>query len=140
MNELGRNIRKLRQQQKLSQKEFGKTFNLAESTIGMYERGERKPDYATLSKIADYFNVSLDFLLGKDSVNGLPLLNEKEEKDIAKKLEGILGDLDSDSSLAFDGEPLDETTRELVRAQIESNLKLAKQLAKKKFTPNKYRD
>ncbi|MDV6377718.1 hypothetical protein ORD22_05495 [Sporosarcina sp. GW1-11] len=41
--------------------------------------------------------------------------------------------------MAFDGEPLDDVTRELVREQIESNLRLAKQLAKKKFTPNKYK-
>ena len=65
MNAIGRRLRVLRQQKKLSQKEFGKVFDLAESTIGMYERDERKPDYDTLSKIADYYGVSVDFLLGR---------------------------------------------------------------------------
>jgi len=65
MNAIGRRLRGLRQQKKLSQKEFGKVFDLAESTIGMYERDERKPDYETLSKIADYFEVSTDYLLGR---------------------------------------------------------------------------
>ena len=54
---LGARIRELRHQKKLSQKEFGKLFALAESTIGMYERDERKPDYETLEKIADHFGV-----------------------------------------------------------------------------------
>lgn len=60
---LGMRIRELRNNKKLSQKEFGKLFALAESTIGMYERDERKPDYDTLLKLSDYFGVSTDFLL-----------------------------------------------------------------------------
>uniref|UniRef100_UPI003F65B69C helix-turn-helix domain-containing protein n=1 Tax=Metabacillus halosaccharovorans TaxID=930124 RepID=UPI003F65B69C len=51
----------------MSQKDFGKIFNLSESTIGMYERDERKPDFDTLIQISEYFNVSTDYLLkGKD--------------------------------------------------------------------------
>lgn len=62
---LGEKIKYLRRQKKLSQKEFGKLFSLAESTIGMYERDERKPDYETLKSFADFFNVSTDYLLGR---------------------------------------------------------------------------
>ena len=114
------------------------------STYANWEYGIRTPDKDMLSRIADLYSVSTDYLInGKEKFNqdSIPSsFSEKEEKDIAKKLESILNDLDSDSGLAFDGEPLDETTRELVKAQIESNLRLAKQLAKKKFTPKKYRD
>lgn len=87
--------------------------------------------YEELMKIAGYMQ-------NRDSE--LPELNTKDERDIAKKLESILGELDSNTGLAFDGEPMDDTTRELVKAQIESNLKFAKQMAKKKFTPKKYRE
>lgn len=65
---LGARIRELRNQKKLSQKEFGKLFSLAESTIGMYERDERKPDYETLEKIADYFEVSINYMFGRDDI------------------------------------------------------------------------
>ena len=76
MNSLGLKIKKLRQQAKLSQKEFGKLFNVAESTIGMYERGERKPDYDTLLAISSYFGVTTDYLLGNS--NSSSLTNEEE--------------------------------------------------------------
>ncbi len=57
-------LKKLRREKNLSQKELGNKLGLAESTIGMYEQGKRQPDYETLLKIADFFEVSLDFLLG----------------------------------------------------------------------------
>lgn len=75
--------------------------------------------------------------LGK---NGLPSLNDKDDRDIGKQLEKILNNMKSNTALAFDGEPMDKDTQELVTQAIESSLKLAKQIAKKKFTPKKYRD
>lgn len=78
MIKLGSRLKKLRLQKKLSQKEFAKLFNLAESTIGMYERGERKPDYETLLLIADYFKVSTDYLLGNS--DNAKTLNQDFEK------------------------------------------------------------
>lgn len=145
MSNLGDRLRKLRKETGKSQKEFGKLFDLSESAIGMYERNERKPDYKTLERFAEYLNTNINYLItGKntdkaDVNSSLPVLSIKNEKDIAKKLESILDSLDSDTALAFDGEPMDNDTKELVRTAIESNLKLTKQLAKKKFTPKKYR-
>ncbi|MRC99783.1 helix-turn-helix domain-containing protein, partial [Bacillus thuringiensis] len=59
-------IRDLRKQKGITQKELAKSLQLSESTIGMYERNERQPDYNTLIRIADYFKVSTDFLLGRE--------------------------------------------------------------------------
>ena len=55
----------LRKERKLSLKELGKDLGLAESTISLYETGKRQPDYATLLNIANYFNVSVDYLLNR---------------------------------------------------------------------------
>ncbi|MRX54795.1 helix-turn-helix domain-containing protein [Bacillus idriensis] len=67
MKTFGDRLKELRKEINKSQKEFGKVFDLSESTIGMYERNERKPDYDTLIKIADFFEVSTDYLLkGED--------------------------------------------------------------------------
>lgn len=141
---LGQKLAELRKKKGLSQYEMADRLGVSRGKLANYEQGSRQPDFDTLSKLADFFDVSTDYLLGRTETprtdNKLPELTTKDERDISKKLENILEDLDGESSLAFDGEPLDETTRELVRAQIESNLRLAKQLAKKKFTPNKYRD
>lgn len=140
---LGARLKKLRTSKKLTQKQLAEKINVTNVSISGYESGNRFPDTDTLKKIADYFEVSTDYLLGRSDSpqtgTALPELTSKDEQDIARKLESILGDLDSESSLAFDGEPLDDVTRELVREQIESNLRLAKQLAKQKFTPKKYK-
>ncbi len=66
MKTFGNIIRGLRKQKGITQKELAQSLQLSESTIGMYERNERQPDYNTLIRIADYFNVSTDFLLGRD--------------------------------------------------------------------------
>lgn len=135
---LGSRLRALREKRKLTQKELAEKLNIPNQNISNYERDFRQPDYETLQMLADFFGVTTDYLLGRSGK--LPQLTKKDEKDIAKKMESILEEMDSDTALAFDGEPMDEETKELVRAAIESNLRLAKQIAKKKFTPKKYKD
>lgn len=96
----------------------------------------------TAQKIADYFGVTADYLLtGEKKENALPSLNQKDERDIEKRLQAMLGELEGEEagSLMYSGEPLDEETRELLRISIKNQLELSKQLAKKKFTPKKYR-
>lgn len=57
-------IKLLREQKKLTQKELALTFNLSQSSIALYEKGIRTPDFKTLSAYASFFNVSTDYLLG----------------------------------------------------------------------------
>ncbi|KXH90484.1 MULTISPECIES: helix-turn-helix transcriptional regulator [Bacillus] len=68
MKTFGNILRELRKEKKLTQRELAQTLKLSESTIGMYERNERQPDYATLNSIANYFEVTTDFLLGRTSI------------------------------------------------------------------------
>ena len=49
-------------------KSLGDYLNLTESAIGMYERGERTPNFEVLEEIADFFNVDMDFLLGRTNI------------------------------------------------------------------------
>lgn len=65
--DIGYKLKKLRLSRNITQKRFGEMFGLAESTISMYERDERKPDYDTLIHIADHFDVSVDYILGRES-------------------------------------------------------------------------
>lgn len=57
-------LKDLRKEKKLTQIEFAKKFNIANGTVGNWESGNRQPDYETLQKIADFFSVSVDYLLG----------------------------------------------------------------------------
>ncbi len=56
-------LRTLREAKKISQLKLALDLNMNQNSISRYETGEREADYATLIKFADYFNVSLDYLL-----------------------------------------------------------------------------
>ena len=64
-NKFGDNLKKLRTDNQITQSELAKALGVSPSTVGMYETGEREPNFETEEKIADYFNVSLDYLRGK---------------------------------------------------------------------------
>lgn len=59
-------LKRLREEKNMTQAELGKALEISPSAIGMYEQGRRTPDIPTLKKIASYFNVSLDYLLGNE--------------------------------------------------------------------------
>lgn len=81
----GDKLKNLREKRDLLQKDLSKDLNIATSTIGMYEQGRREPDNTTLKKIANYFDVSIDYLL--DNVKPLSKNEEQlKEKEILKKL------------------------------------------------------
>jgi HTH-type transcriptional regulator, competence development regulator len=66
MSSLGSTIRKLREKENLTQKDFAKKIGISNVVLSRYEKDERKPDYDMLNKIADYFEVSIDYLLGRE--------------------------------------------------------------------------
>lgn len=61
---IGVQLRELRNRKKISQAELAKYLNVTTSIVGMYETDVRNPSYEILVKIANYFCVSTDFLLG----------------------------------------------------------------------------
>ena len=81
-------LRILRKNKGLSMKELGEIIGVAESTVSQYETGKREPDFETLLKLGEYFNVSVDYLLRGDIAQNekSPALTKKDERDIAKKL------------------------------------------------------
>ncbi len=65
MNVLGKKVKWLRERENIQQNEFAKKIGVSNVVLSRYESGERKPDYDTLQKIADFFDVSTDYLLGR---------------------------------------------------------------------------
>ena len=59
----GDRLKKLRLERKLNQSDCADIFSLSSSAIGSYERNEREPSYSHLVQFADYYKVSLDYLL-----------------------------------------------------------------------------
>jgi transcriptional regulator with XRE-family HTH domain len=68
MSTFGKILRALRNENDLTQVQLANKLGLAFSTISMYERGEREPDFETLEAIADFFNVTMDYLHGKSEI------------------------------------------------------------------------
>ena len=54
----------LRKKKGLTQVEFAREFKISNGTIGMWETGRREPDFDTLKRLAGFFDVTTDFLLG----------------------------------------------------------------------------
>lgn len=137
-------IKKLCEKHGISVNALENRLEIPNNTIYQwYEGSDRKPSLERLEKIADYFNVSLDYLRGRTDKMNYYELTEKDERDIQKELQNLIDGLNNEDGLAaFDGQTLDdmdEEDKELLIASLENSLRLAKRLAKQKFTPKKYR-
>ncbi|MBB6283781.1 helix-turn-helix domain-containing protein [Geobacillus subterraneus] len=77
----GKRLRFLRKKMNMTQKDLADKFSLGESTIGMYERDEREPSFEFVRQLADFFNVTTDYLLGRTDHP-----NPSEQDDIPEEL------------------------------------------------------
>lgn len=161
MTTIGERLRIAREKRGLKQTQVKERTNINNKTLSGYENNVSQPDTETLVVLADLYEVSYEWLFaGKGEMlerqsgkkksdwnSKLPELTAKDEKDIAADLEKMINDLDSASGYAaFDGRSIDELSedeiedRELLLSSLENSLRLAKRIAKQKFTPKKYRD
>jgi transcriptional regulator with XRE-family HTH domain len=80
-------------------KEFGKKFNLAESTISGYENETRKPDLQIINKFSDYFGVNADYLLGRsDNPSPSPSQSDTENEIYIAYLGGPPEEIDEEEA------------------------------------------
>lgn len=138
---LGERLKLLRG--KRTQEEVSKLIGLSRARYSHYENNRVEPDTEILKRLADFYNVSIDYLLGRPQSN-LPGLTSKDEKDIKKDLEKMINNIENptDGYAHYDGltlDDLDEEDRELLIAALETSMRVAKQIAKKKYTPKKHR-
>ncbi len=136
MKHLSIKIRDLRKQKGLTQTDLAQILGVGKSAVSNYETGYSIPDIETLKTIAQYFGVTTDYLLGHSSD---PKLSKKDEQDIAKRIDALAADLANQENLMLHGEIMDDETRELLKASLETAVKMSKIKAKEKFTPNKYK-
>lgn len=58
-------LKQLREQSRLSQKDIADYLGITRQAVASYELAKREPDYEILKKLADYFGVSIDYILGR---------------------------------------------------------------------------
>ena len=73
---IGKRLKKLRNEKGISQEELANILKLSRSTYAQYEIDRRIPEYGTLEKLADYYNVSLDYLVGRSDYKNIMKDNE----------------------------------------------------------------
>jgi transcriptional regulator with XRE-family HTH domain len=113
MTTLGNRITELRESRKMTQEELAKKLNISRASLSHYEKNRREPDYDTLQKIADYFQVSIDYMFDRTDSSGGVL--DEHVRQFVDSLElsdlKILGTF----SLTIDGKKLtDEEARRFI--------------------------
>ena len=108
------NLRELRKKRGISLKELGEIIGVAESTVSLYENEKRQPDFSTLKKLADYFNVTTDYLLGREEKTApsstrkkgikIPVLGRVQAGIPVEAIEEILGYEEITEEMASQGE------------------------------------
>jgi len=74
------NISELRKQEKLSQDDFANIFHVSRQTVSNWENGKSYPDVEMLVKISDYFGISVDQLIKKETIPSVAKNSEKQKK------------------------------------------------------------
>ena len=94
----------------------------------------------TLQKMADYFGVSVEYLMtGKENESSDPGLTARDERDIAKDLDRIMGEIQKgdDGPLYYNGTEIDQASLSLLQNAIEYALRETKKENKEKYNPHK---
>ncbi len=149
---IGEYIKKLREEKNLSINQLALYSGISAAHISRIERGLREPSPEILKKLAAALKVSYKDLMktagyldienytSSEDKQWQPELTEKDKKDIVKELEKLLNDLEHSEGLAFfNGEPLDDETKEHIKNALKLGLEIAKVKNKQKYTPKKYR-
>ena len=87
-------LKAMREQAHLSQAALAKKVGVAQSTVGMWESGRNKPENAKLEALANLFNVTTDYLLGRDDPT--PPVDDAQLSDIDFALSGEIRELSDD--------------------------------------------
>lgn len=117
-----------------------KETGISQTTFSNWKSGRSMPKTDALQKIADYFGVSLDYLItGEEDTKKETTLTPKDERDIKKKLDSIMNEIKENDNgpLYYNGKEIDDTSLLLLETALESAMKQLKIINKEKYNPNK---
>ena len=134
-------IVQLRKTQNLSQGKLEKELGFSNGSISKWRNST--PTYERLQKVADYFGVSVEYLMTGEAPEEKKdvTLTRRDERDIKKDLDNIMEKLSTGEAgpASYDGEDLDPEAAELFRDELEIALRRLKIINKEKYTPKKYK-
>ena len=118
-----------------------KEAGVTQTALSNWKSGRSTPTTKTLQKIADYFGVTIDYLMTGDisEESHEKKLTPKDEKDIEKILEQTREQLMNQEGLMFDGDPASPEAIDSIPSAMQIGMELAKKKNKEKYTPKKYK-
>jgi transcriptional regulator with XRE-family HTH domain len=119
-------LKNLRLENNLTQKELAEKLNMQNTAISKYELGEREPDIETINNIAEFFNVSTDYLLGRTDIKNPEDKIEKIEKLAHKEIQSVedaLEIIESQEGLMLKGETLTDEDKILLANALQLGMK-----------------
>lgn len=132
---IGDKIKYLRLEKGYDQQDICDFLNIEQSTLSNYENNRRTPKLEMISKMADFFGVTTDYLLDREVE-----LNKKDQMEIDEYLNNFENELLTQTGLMFDGEPMTQESKEKLIAAMRIGAEMAKKEAKEKYTPKKLRN
>lgn len=145
MTTIGDRIKARRLELDMSQDELARLVGYkSRSSINKIESDGRLLPQRKIMEIANALNTTPAYIMGWEESNeteapSVPL-TPRDERQIAADLEKMLADLDSKNAMAAMGGTVeDDEDRELLKASLQATMRLAKKIAKEKYTPKKYR-
>jgi len=110
-----KNLKELRLSLDLTQKEVAKAINISPRTLGYYENGERFPNKPEiLLKIADYFDVSIDYLLGRAYKNYLTKQSNNNKINLNNLISKFINIIETKNEIYFNGNKLSKNDKEKI--------------------------
>lgn len=144
LTDLIERIKERRLKLEMSYQDLSDATGISKSTLQRYETGYiKKVPINQIEILAKALHTTPSYLMGWDNtVTEAPSapLTPRDERQIAADLEKMLADLDSKNAMAAMGGTVeDDEDRELLKASLQATMRLAKKIAKEKYTPKKYR-
>ena len=155
---LGTRLRALREERGLTLEQVANSVGTTKVSIGRYEKSEREPKSEMLNLLADFFKVSVDYLLGRETLDHLKpsstystsatvegttnaknTLSKKEILNIEKEAKQMIDNLEEADVVEFCGTPADDEDKEFLKMAYERFLSDVRIYNKKKYTPKKHR-
>ena len=128
---LGRKIYILRREAGLTQEELAKIVGTGRTTINGYEKDIISPPPEKLVKMADYFHVTVDYILGR-SIERNDNQSKLFEADLKEQLEKTIELIYSNRELKFNGKLLTKVERSIIGIQITSIIEVLNELSNEK--------
>lgn len=126
MLNFNKRLKVLRKEKRRTQEDVAKFLKIQRATYSGYERGVIMPPYDKINALAQYFDVSVEYLMGEKPTVQVPT-------DAVKSLVNLLDELKDESSGVFaDGILLDEESRKLIITSLENSLNMTKFIAQNK--------